>query len=64
MAFADRFLGFDLIQRNTLANLLNADGSTAAQVIVAAGTDGLAAGTVQAALQALATRVQALEDAP
>jgi len=30
---------------------------------VAAGTDGLAAGTIQATLQALATRIQALEDA-
>jgi hypothetical protein len=30
---------------------------------VAAGTDGLEAGTIQAALQDLATRVQALEDA-
>ena len=37
--------------------------TTAANVTVAAGTDGLSAGTVQAALQALATRVQALEDA-
>jgi len=36
---------------------------TAADVTVAAGDDGLAAGDVQAALQALATRVQALEDA-
>lgn len=32
-------------------------------VSVAAGTDGLDAGTVQEALQSLATRVQALEDA-
>lgn len=30
---------------------------------VAAGTDGLAAGTIQATLQSLATRIQALEDA-
>lgn len=30
---------------------------------VAAGTDGLAAGTIQATMQALATRIQALEDA-
>jgi len=37
--------------------------STAAGVTVAAGTNGLAAGSVQAALQALATRVKALEDA-
>jgi len=29
---------------------------------VAAGTDGLAAGTLQATLQALATRIQVLED--
>lgn len=29
---------------------------------VADGTDGLTAGTIQEALQALATRVQALED--
>lgn len=35
----------------------------ASDVTVAAGTDGLSAGTAQAALQALATRVQALEDA-
>ena len=34
---------------------------TAAEVTVAAGTDGLDAGDVQAALQALATRVAALE---
>jgi hypothetical protein len=32
-------------------------------VDVAAGTDGLAAGTLQATLQALATRIQVLEDA-
>lgn len=31
--------------------------------LVEAGDDGLATGTVQEALQALATRVQALEDA-
>jgi hypothetical protein len=37
--------------------------STAAGVSVAAGTNGLSSGTVQAALQALATRVKALEDA-
>lgn len=36
---------------------------SAANVNVAAGTDGLSAGTAQVALQALATRVQALEDA-
>lgn len=30
---------------------------------VDAGTDGLSAGTLQATLQALATRIQALEDA-
>ena len=59
----DRFFGFDLIQRKTLEKLLGADGSSAAQVTVAAGTDGLDAGTAQAALQDLATRVQALEDA-
>lgn len=35
----------------------------ASDVTVAAGDDGLAAGSVQAALQALATRVKALEDA-
>ncbi len=39
-------------------------GVAASGVTVAAGTDGLGAGTLQAALQALATRVQALEDAP
>lgn len=38
-------------------------GVAASGVTVAAGDDGLSAGTVQAALQALATRVQALEDA-
>ena len=32
--------------------------------VVEAGTDGLDAGTIQEALQDLATRVQALEDAP
>jgi hypothetical protein len=37
-------------------------GQTAAAVTVAAGTDGLSAGTVQEALQALATRVKAIED--
>lgn len=31
--------------------------------LVLAGTDGLDAGTIQEALQSLATRVQALEDA-
>lgn len=35
----------------------------AATVSVAAGTDGLAAGTLQEALQALATRIEALENA-
>ena len=34
---------------------------TAADVSVAAGTDGLAAGTLQAALQALASRIAAIE---
>jgi hypothetical protein len=33
-------------------------------VDVAAGTDGLSAGALQVVLQALATRIQALEDAP
>lgn len=37
--------------------------TTAANVTVAAGTDGLGAGSAQEALQALATRIQALEDA-
>lgn len=40
-----------------------ADVSAASGVTVSAGTNGLAAGSVQAALQALATRVKALEDA-
>lgn len=40
------------------AKLSDAEGQT-----VAAGTDGLEAGTVQETLQALATRIQALEDA-
>lgn len=62
----DRFFGFDLLQRKTLAKLLDEAGATqtAASVTVAAGTDGLDAGSAQAALQDLATRVQALEDAP
>lgn len=34
----------------------------ASTVSVAAGTDGLSAGTVQEALQDLATRIKALED--
>lgn len=50
-------------------NTIKADGFegpisgsvTAANVTVAAGTDGLGAGTAQTALQALATRVKALE---
>ncbi len=41
-----------------IAKVSGAEGQT-----VAAGTDGLEAGTVQEALQALATRIQALEDA-
>lgn len=41
-----------------IAKVSDAEGQT-----VAAGTDGLEAGTVQEALQALATRIQALEDA-
>lgn len=57
----DPYFGFDLNQRKTLIRLLTEDGSTAEQVTVAAGTDGLDAGTVQEALQALATRVAALE---
>lgn len=52
-------------------NTIKADGFegpvsgsvSAANVTVAAGTDGLSAGSAQAALQSLATRVQALEDA-
>lgn len=32
--------------------------------VVVDGTDGLDAGTLQEVLQALATRIQALEDAP
>lgn len=46
---------------NDLASELR-QGS-AESVSVAAGTDGLAAGTLQEALQALASRIQALEDA-
>lgn len=41
-----------------IAKVSDAEGQT-----VAAGTDGLEAGTVQEVLQALATRIQALEDA-
>lgn len=41
-----------------IAKVSDAEGQT-----VAPGTDGLAAGTVQEALQALATRIQVLEDA-
>lgn len=45
-------------------NLFTDDNKLSAAVVsVTAGTDGLAAGTAQQALQALATRVQALEDA-
>lgn len=39
----------------------NVSGQSAAAVTVAAGTDGLAAGTVQEALQALATRIAGVE---
>lgn len=46
---------------NDLASELR-QGS-AESVSVEAGTDGLAAGTLQDALQALASRIQALEDA-
>ncbi len=46
-----------------LAAISSPTAPDAADVDVAAGTDGLAAGDVQAALQALATRIQALEDA-
>jgi hypothetical protein len=53
------FRGLELIA-DEFTGALNGD---AADVSVAAGTDGLSAGTVQSALQALATRVQALEDA-
>lgn len=41
-----------------LAKVLDAEGQT-----VAAGEDGLEAGTVQEVLQLLASRIQALEDA-
>lgn len=60
----DTWFGFDLIQRKTLEKkLAEAGASSAAAITVAAGTDGLDAGTAQAALQDLASRVQALEDA-
>lgn len=44
------------------AGFIGASQGAATGVTVAAGTNGLAAGDVQAALQALATRVKALED--
>lgn len=53
----------------TDGTIVNADINASAAIAlsklanVAAGTDGLAAGTLQATLQALATRIQALEDA-
>lgn len=49
--------------------IVNADINASAAIAlsklanVAAGTDGLSAGTLQATLQALATRIQVLEDA-
>lgn len=41
---------------------IGASQGAATGVTVAAGTDGLSAGDVQAALQALAIRIKALED--
>ena len=38
------------------------EASEASDITVEDGDDGLSAGSVQAALQALATRIQALED--
>lgn len=43
---------------DAIAKVSDAEGQT-----VAEGEDGLEAGTVQEALQALASRIQALEDA-
>ncbi len=53
----------DLRGNNIIADSFTGSvgGVTAANVTVAAGTDGLSAGSVQAALQSLATRVKALE---
>lgn len=54
----------------TDGTITNADINAAAAIAlskianVAAGTGGLVAGTLQATFQALATRIQALEDAP
>lgn len=53
----------------TDGTIVNADINASAAIAlsklanVAAGTDGLAAGTLQATLHVLATRIQALEDA-
>ena len=56
----------DLAEKDTV---VNADIAPSAAIAlnklanVAAGTDGLSAGSIQATLQALATRIQSLEDA-
>lgn len=62
---------FDLTGNNVIADSFEgaievANGSIALNklVNVAAGTDGLTAGTLQATLQSLASRIQTLEDAP
>ena len=57
-----KYLGFNTTQIKTLFNILaQVGGATAAAVYVEAGDDGLAEGSVQEALQALATRVAELE---
>ncbi len=64
MSHTEPLFGFGLQQKKSLMEYLaeNAGAATAADVTVAAGTDGLAAGSVQAALQALASRIEALEN--
>lgn len=55
------------ITDGTIANVdINASAAIALTKLanVAAGTGGLVAGTLQATFQSLATRIQALEDAP
>lgn len=57
-----KYLGFNTTQVKTLFNILaQVGGASAAGVQVEAGDDGLAEGSVQDALQALASRVGELE---
>lgn len=57
-----KYLGFNTTQVKTLFNILaQVGGATAAGVYVEAGDDGLAEGSVQDSLQALAARIAELE---